>query len=74
MAAERRMFSAPTSSPKAATYSKSNSYNVSIWSEVKAIGTNNIFFFPFLTRPFIASSVCGPNHGKGPTFDCHTKR
>jgi len=53
----------------------SNSCNVSIWSEVNATGTNTIpltssFFSNFST----ILAVCPPNHGFGPTWDCHTKR
>lgn len=50
------------------------SWRVSIWSDVKAIGTSNRLFLPSLANPFMASFVWGPNHFLGPTFDCQTRR
>ena len=60
----------PTSSASSA-YSISISYNVSIWSDVNAIGTASTFLWPCAAKPLIPSPVCGPSHGNGPTCDCH---
>ena len=58
-----------TSLATSSAYSMSSSCSVSMWSVVKAIGTSSRFFWPFLARPLIASSVWGPSHGKGPTWN-----
>ena len=50
-------------------YSKSSSKSVSMWSLVKAIGTTSIFNLLFFAKPLMASSVCGPSHSWGPTFN-----
>ena len=57
-----------TSFPRTSAYSISNSNNVSMWSEVKAIGTNMMCLRPFFTSPVIASDVCGPSQAAGPTL------
>lgn len=61
-------FSLLTSSPSTCPYSMSSSCKVSMWSEVKAMGTSRMFFFPRSHRPLITSSVWGPSHGMGPTW------
>lgn len=53
-------------------YSMSSSWRVSMCSLMKAMGTITKFLIPFFAYPFIASSVCGLNHGSGPTLDCQT--
>lgn len=50
-------------------YSMSNSYRVSMWSLVNAIGTKRMFFLPLLQSPLMASSVWGPSQGMGPTYE-----
>lgn len=57
-----------TSSPSTCPYSMSSSCKVSMWSDVKAMGTSRMFFFPRSHRPLITSSVWGPSHGMGPTW------
>lgn len=61
-----------TSSPRICEYSMSSSCSVSMWSLVKAMGTSRRFFFPRWHKPFMTSSVCGPNHAIGPTYTRHT--
>ena len=62
-----------TSSASSLT-SMSSSYRVSMWSLVKAIGTNKTFFLPSLANPLIESEVWGPCQAEGPTWDCHVSR
>ena len=57
-----------TSFPSSSAYSRSISWRVSMWSEVKAMGTIIMFFLPLLASSLITSSVWGPSHGKGPTY------
>ena len=42
-----------------------------MWSDVKAMGTSNKFLRPDLANPLMASSVWGPSHGRGPTYNGH---
>ena len=58
-----------TSCAKSSAYSKSSSCNVSMWSDVNAIGTKSKFFLPNLANDLITSSVCGLNQGNGPTYN-----
>ena len=53
--------------PNVLAYSRSSSYKVSMWSDVKAIGTRRMFLWFFAASPRILSLVCGPSQGKGPT-------